>query len=321
MELTGPVVDVVERAYDVDASTPAWLEAVRVAAERSFSGQVLVQAYTFQVEAGGAVRLLDSACDLSWESGFRQFHMEARPETIRQCYLAGPVRSLWTAVKDPENEPAYVEAAREYGRYDIWAALGVDPSGNGVGLAFTHNAVLKHLPRPTRQALARIAAHLGSAHRLRRKLEHGTSRAQFVDGADAVLAPDGSVLHAEPDARDRDARLALRAAARRIDRAHLSSQRSDPQASLADWHALVDGRWSLVERFESDGRRILVARRNDPTTRPSSALTELERKVVAFITLGHSIKGALKFSRSCARSWARRQSLVAKARRPHPRKK
>jgi hypothetical protein len=41
MELTGPVLEIVERAYDVDACTPAWLESFRVAGEWSFHGQIL----------------------------------------------------------------------------------------------------------------------------------------------------------------------------------------------------------------------------------------------------------------------------------------
>jgi DNA-binding NarL/FixJ family response regulator len=52
----------------------------------------------------------------------------------------------------------------------------------------------------------------------------------------------------------------------------------------------VAGRWSLVERFDSDGRRLFVARRNDPTMRRLRALGDNERKVVALLALGHSIK-------------------------------
>jgi DNA-binding CsgD family transcriptional regulator len=56
------------------------------------------------------------------------------------------------------------------------------------------------------------------------------------------------------------------------------------------WCDLVEGRWSLVARFESHGRRVLVACRNDPATRPSHQLSDLERRVVALLAGGHSLK-------------------------------
>jgi DNA-binding NarL/FixJ family response regulator len=107
-----------------------------------------------------------------------------------------------------------------------------------------------------------------------------------------VLAPDGKLLHAEREARDDAPRDALREAAVRIDRARTRRAASDPDEAASLWRALVDARWSLVERFESDGRRFLVARRNDPTSRASKALTERERKVVALTALGHPLKVA-----------------------------
>jgi DNA-binding CsgD family transcriptional regulator len=164
-------------------------------------------------------------------------------------------------------------------------ALGVDPSGFGCALAFVEDRST-NLTRETRRALERISAHLGSARRLRGTV--GT--AGVIHGADAVLSGEGVVLHAEGEARTLDARDALREAARRVDRARCAKQRGTPGDALGLWRALVDGRWSLVERFDSDGKRMFVARRNDPSVRPASALNEKERKVVALLALGHSVK-------------------------------
>ncbi len=75
-----------------------------------------------------------------------------------------------------------------------------------------------------------------------------------------------------------------------MERARWRSIRADAETALGLWRAMVDGRWSLLERFESGGRRILVARRNDPASRPSHALSELERKAVALLAVGHSQK-------------------------------
>jgi DNA-binding NarL/FixJ family response regulator len=112
----------------------------------------------------------------------------------------------------------------------------------------------------------------------------------LLDDSDAVLSSDGATLHAEGDARTSEVRSALREAARRIDRARARSATDSPEEGLALWRALVDGRWSVVERFDSDGRRLFVARRNDPASREHRALDELERKLVALVALGHSQK-------------------------------
>jgi DNA-binding NarL/FixJ family response regulator len=81
----------------------------------------------------------------------------------------------------------------------------------------------------------------------------------------------------------------LRRAARAIDRARTKS-RSDEDAALDAWQGLVAGRWSLVDRFDSDGRRYLVARRNDPDVPDPRALTRRERQVLAYAALGHPLK-------------------------------
>ena len=57
----------------------------------------------------------------------------------------------------------------------------------------------------------------------------------------------------------------------------------DPRAL---WSALIEGRWSLYDRFHEEGRRCLVARRNAPHHQTSRALSAAERQVV-----GHAARG------------------------------
>lgn len=54
------------------------------------------------------------------------------------------------------------------------------------------------------------------------------------------------------------------------------------------WSALVSGRWSLIEHFESDGRRYLLARPNEICVVDPRALTERERTVAELASLGKS---------------------------------
>ena len=56
------------------------------------------------------------------------------------------------------------------------------------------------------------------------------------------------------------------------------------------WKGLVDARWTLVEQFESDGKRYIVARENAPSPPGLSALTLRERQVIGYAALGHDNK-------------------------------
>ncbi|AKU96135.1 hypothetical protein AKJ09_02799 [Labilithrix luteola] len=65
---------------------------------------------------------------------------------------------------------------------------------------------------------------------------------------------------------------------------------SDPDAGIAYWKAMVEGRWTLVERFESDGRHLLVARANEPHATASRALSPIQRKIVGLVATGRPSK-------------------------------
>lgn len=288
MQLSSKVIGLVERAYEVDADAADWLDTIRDAAQASFRGQMTAQAVTFHVSPDTGFRCSALASDDPvWEVAFEQAHANATPDVIRKLYTGSPVKSVYHALLGQQDDPGY-QACVQNGIRDITLALGLDPSGHGCGLSFLHREVLR-IPRATRHALERVSAHLAAAHRLRRATdEYGSPTQAPLD--EAFLRPDGKLLDAESPATDPQSRAALRDAARRIDRARTRRGRADPDHALAMWRALVDGRWSLVERFESDGRRLLVARRNPPTAQHLGALDDRERRVVSLLVLGHSIK-------------------------------
>jgi DNA-binding NarL/FixJ family response regulator len=288
MEIVSSLVDVVERAYDVDAPALSWLEGIRLSADKSFGGHLAVQAYTFQLAGNGDFRLLDLSSEPEWADALRANHAAAGPALIKRLYLGGrPVSSLRSALR-PDDGPLYTQIVR-LGVGDALGVTGIDPTGYGCTLHFLERT-RSSLSRAAQQGLTRIAAHLASARRLRETIDHAGATGDVVQGADAVLSADGSVQHAEREARSIESRAALREAVRRMERARRRSIRADPETALGLWRAMVDGRWSLLERFESGGRRILVAHRNDPASRPSHVLSELERKTVALLAVGHSQK-------------------------------
>ena len=166
------------------------------------------------------------------------------------------------------------------GASDILGIVGADSSGRGLVLAA---AVPKgfQLSAAFVKRWRYVLSHLASATRLRDADLSGTG--------EAVLDASGKLHDASGAATTRDAQIALRRAARAIDRARAARKRS-PEAALEGWHALVDARWSLVDRFESDGKSYLIAKPNPPRPPPVAPLTPRERAVTSLAALGRSNK-------------------------------
>ncbi len=62
------------------------------------------------------------------------------------------------------------------------------------------------------------------------------------------------------------------------------------EEALVVWNGLMAGKWSPVECRESDGYRVVVARRTDPGARDRRALRLRERQVIAIAARGHQNK-------------------------------
>jgi DNA-binding CsgD family transcriptional regulator len=170
------------------------------------------------------------------------------------------------------------------GCYDILGFKVDEPTGEGVIMLVALRDIRSVSKRET-ATWGMCASHVGAALRLRRQFG-----AKGFGGAEAVLETDGRCAHAEGPAETRVARDALREAVLASERARGSMRRTDPDDALELWKALVAGRWSLVEHFDSDGHRYLVAKRNDPELEDPRGLSLRERQVVAYAALGHPSK-------------------------------
>jgi DNA-binding CsgD family transcriptional regulator len=86
------------------------------------------------------------------------------------------------------------------------------------------------------------------------------------------------------------ARELLRDAVRQVESARNAKGRRNPDEALEAWEALIRGRWSLIDRFDSDQRRFVVAVRNDPRFLDPRVLSMRERQVAGYAGLGRSAK-------------------------------
>ena len=160
---------------------------------------------------------------------------------------------------------------------------GIAHSGDGRAIALGA-AVRERRPADavTRARWQRAASHLGAGLRLMCALH--------PEPPEAILEPGGRVRDARGPAQTASARELLRVAARRVDSARSRAGRSDADAALASWEGLVAGRWSLVDHFESDGRRFVVARRNELSVPDPRGLSQSEAQVAQLLALGQSQK-------------------------------
>ena len=166
---------------------------------------------------------------------------------------------------------------------DGFCLFSHDAEGGSVTLSAPSRSVVAPAPR-VRGIWRRVGLHVASALRLRRKLAaRETERG-------ALLAPSGELADADDSLKDdRTARGALVSAVKAMEQAR-SSERAVPERALELWQGLVAGEWSLVEHWESDGRRYLAAYRNRPELRDPRALTAVELSILKYLALGASNK-------------------------------
>lgn len=281
-------IRLIEEGYRLARDEEAWLRALAEAApfEERLEGIV---GYTFELTPQ-AMRL-GPVVQVGGELDF--FHITSVINTdndqdaLDSMYRSGMVTGTMSETvfrQHPEQADRYVELSG--GR--VRDAIGVVArDGRGAGAVLTEPLrKARDTSAPERARWVRASAHLGAGLRLRRRLSSDDLDDPNVE---AILDPSGKVADARGPARPTDARERLRAAARAIDRAR-THQRSDPEEALELWQALVSGRWSLIDQHDSDGRRWVVARRNDIAAGDPRGLTPREQEVAELVGLGEANK-------------------------------
>jgi len=199
----------------------------------------------------------------------------------------------WRGLID-EHPEAQGFAVEELGYEDLFAVLAVDPNGVGVEII----APLDHATRLAPKAQERwqmLCAHIATAHRLRNALAQRAATQSQETGlprqAEAVFDVRGfRVVDLAGPAKEASASDILREAARGVDQARGKLRRQDPELALEMWTALVDGRWSLVDWFDTDDRRFVLAVPNPPEVRDPRGLSEQESQVATYAALGETNK-------------------------------
>lgn len=180
----------------------------------------------------------------------------------------------------------FLTPLRPLGVRDCYAVVGRVTFDSGLFFC-AHAGEVVELSGHNQRLLLRLALHIAAGERLHRYLAGGAaSSASF--SSEAVLSPQGKVLHAEGAARENGSLESLRQRVIDIEQSRGRRRREDNQGAVEAWKGLVDGRWSLVDAFDSDQKRFVVAHRNPSGLRSPQALTLRERQVADLILMGRS---------------------------------
>lgn len=298
LDFTGSsIIDFTEAVYDLSLRGDEWLPEVLRRGLPVLDHGLGVAGYEYgRPPDGGPVQLLD--CHVaSGPADFAQRHMRALettdPDVLRRQLMPG---SATTGSEHSKDRPEELEHYLSHVTYckDVLFLTAVDVRGAGVAVVAPLEEVTALSPQDA-QRWQMLAAHVEAGHRLRRTLDAdahlGAVHGPLPHDAEAIL--DGSSLRltdAVGPARARTMTQRLREAAVAVDRARGRMRERDPEKALGLWKALVRGRWSLVDWFDTDGRRYVLAVPNRPHVTDPRGLTERENQVVTYAVLGHSNK-------------------------------
>ncbi len=300
MHRRGSYFDVIESCYRTDLDDNRWLAGVASAANGAIGGALGVAVLLYDGDHQGIPQRMRFAggCDAEHAERFLA-------RVGRDAIGSGPshdnliarassyVHEACTRVQKPcvllRSSKALRPIAHAVdawgGARDMLVVQGFDPTGTGVWIGAPRRR-RSALSVSVRDACGRLATHLAVGLRARRTI----AGLALLDASEAVSSPDGRLLHAKSPAQPRALRDSLRSAVIALERARLRGRTNDDASAARQ--GLVEARWSLLDHFDQDGRRFVVAVKNDAALdmRALASLTERELQVVSHAALGHHNK-------------------------------
>ena len=234
-----------DACYALDRNDREWLDGLATAAEPFLGHGLGVAAWAFRKDDWTGDWLPSvverSVGEAMWQAAPHFSHTE-----LLDLFMGGRATSATERLGIEQGLDEHVAGAtfKALGVKDAHDLTVGDGAGRGVALAGLVPHVLR-VPADELRRLERLGAHLLAGYRLRRAFRQ----------VDAVLDPDGRTLHAEGAAREPLHREALTRAVRAFDQARAQRGGQDADESLAAFEGLVAGRWAIVKKFETDGRR------------------------------------------------------------------
>lgn len=267
-------VAVIEAAYDLSGADHDWLAAVVRALEPVLGRGLGVLGMFYSLDPSGTslrvhARALVNCPDAISEGTFGVAGVATQDEVLPVyggCACKSLSQALSAAGHDYRDRPETRAMLSKTGAADLLLARVDELQPHRIAFAAPVAAITQFPPR-TASLMARLGREIAAGYRLRR-----------------ALAPASPERCGAEKGRTRSF---LVAAVQRLDRARAGLQKRTADDAVALWRTLIDGRCSLIDVTDHDGRRYLLARRNDASVPEPGALTPDERVVLAMFALGH----------------------------------
>lgn len=284
---TATAIDIVERGYELEGDDQGWMQRVGDALAPSLGdwgiGVYRVRANPFSgvsLEGG----LVFAGPQRPWMSALSRDLIGATYEprsTVVRHFAENAVSAITaTQLASRAELKRYERMMGPFGIHDATSLHAHDGTG-GLLVFVAPHAKTTTLAAGRAAMLRRVGVHLAAGIRLRQKLARACSPSAVLDASGRVLDANGALESAA-------LRRSLSVAVRLRERARGKLRRDDPGAALSLWRGLFAGTWSLVDHWESDGRRYVVAHENAPDALDPRQLAPLERKVVLYAARGTS---------------------------------
>lgn len=275
----------VETFYRLDVTEDEHVRLMQEAAEqcwRQTRGGVVSRATASKEGALNGAGIFFSPTDsFDYEAIARRVYRTVPSEEVQSMLCMSP---MYGSASEAERLGAFRngEVMRQFRRYGLADSLGMYCStleGAIIGvMAFLGET---YEPSDAERAYWQPAAsHLMVAWRLRQRFESGVEPGDIVD---AVFRPDGRVCDA-PRALPKTVLQRLREHVRRRESLRLG------QVGSELWEELIGGRWTLLDKYEADGRRIVLAVRNAAAGADLCRLTSREVEALSMARKGAANK-------------------------------
>ena len=279
--------------YEVDLPRDTWLRGVLEAMAVTLTSGQRVSGVLYDLSGKAGELCLEAIEGIGFAPAWFEMGIEMHRDPRLVPAIAAGYRSTLCATL-PDLRSFFPRAARTARRdyhssFNIGsqtAINGLDCSGKGCCLyIFSKNAA--PLSPSRREMFTQIATHLATGYRLQRRLTH--QEGPVTAPIEAVLKPSGDLEDVKAPAQTAPARELLRHAVRTRESNRRCTD-ADPVDVVEKWRGLIAARWTLVDRYERDGRRYVLARENAPAPRGPATLSTREQQVAALAALGRSNK-------------------------------
>jgi len=291
--LRSATIDLVEAAYRLTPDESDWLECVLAAGLSTMEQAVFATGVTFKRPGKGQIARVQAWKHAGASDGVQKAsvqHAANVPKEVERAWFRQGLVDTASQVSDESRQFFEAIASKTGTIRDGLLVNAMDPDGHGAYIAILLPEQLK-LDAAERERWKMLGAHLTAGHRVWAAVVSATDPSTLPCGAEAVVDPKTfRVTDAAGCGQDPNVAVMLRDCARRVDRARGRLKKTDPDEALQTWWALMHGRWSMVDWFDSDGRRFVLGVPNPPDLGDPRGLTERELQVATYAARGETGK-------------------------------